>query len=193
MLTLSIRNQIVIGWLLALLMILTRSHHFASMQNLADASWAIFFLAGIYLRSTWPLLGFFVLSWWLDFAAYTWGGVSDFCLTPAYVFLLPAYASLWLAGRWYANRYQFAWRTVVPLSLSIMAALILCELFSSGGFYFFSGRFTDTTLSTFGAQLIKYFPLYIETFVFYIGIAVVIHSLFALIVKSIHPRNTTAG
>lgn len=193
MLTLSIRNQIAIGWLLALLMILTRSHHFASMQNLADASWAIFFLAGIYLRSAWPLLGFFVLSWWLDFAAYTWGGVSDFCLTPAYVFLLPAYASLWLAGRWYAKRYQFAWRTVVPLSLSIMAGLILCELFSSGGFYFFSGRFTDTTLNTFGEQLIKYFPLYIETFVFYIGIAVVIHSLFALIVKSIHPRNTTAG
>ncbi|PXW83522.1 hypothetical protein C8R34_12746 [Nitrosomonas sp. Nm84] len=193
MLTLSTRNQMAIALLLVLLMVLTRSHHFASVHNLADASWAIFFLAGIYLRSAWPLLGFFALSWWLDFAAYTWGGVSDFCITPAYVFLLPAYASLWLAGRWYAKQYQFTWRTAVPLSLSIMAGLTLCELFSGGGFYFFSGRIAETTLSEFGEQLIKYFPMYIETFVFYIGIAIVIHALLALIVQQVNPRNTTTG
>ena len=51
MLTLSTRNQMAIGLLLVSLMILTRSHHFVSAHNLADASWAIFFLAGIYLRS----------------------------------------------------------------------------------------------------------------------------------------------
>ncbi len=193
MLTLSTRNQMAIALLLVLLMILTRSHHFASVHNLADASWAIFFLAGIYLRSAWPLLGFFALSWWLDFSAYTWGGVSDYCLTPAYVFLLPAYVSLWLAGRWYAKQHQFTWRTAIPLSLSIMAGLTLCELFSSGGFYFFSGRIAETTLSEFGEQLIKYFPLYIEAFVFYIGIAIVIHALFALIVQQFNPSNTTTG
>jgi hypothetical protein len=193
MLTLSTRSQMAIGLSLVLLMILTRSHHFASVHNLADASWVIFFLAGLYLRSAWPLLGFFALSWWLDFAAYTWGGVSDFCLTPAYVFLLPAYTALWLTGHWYAKRYQFAWRTILPLSFSAFMGLVLCELFSSGGFYFFSGRFSDTTLNTFGEQLIKYFPLYAETFLFYLGIAVVIHSLFALIVKQINPRHTTTG
>lgn len=193
MLTLSTRNQMAIALLLVLLMVLTRSHHFASVHNLADASWAIFFLAGIYLRSAWPLLGFFALSWWLDFAAYTWGGVSDYCLTPAYVFLLPAYASLWLAGRWYTKQYQFTWRTAIPLSLSIMAGLTLCELFSGGGFYFFSGRIAETTLSEFGEQLIKYFPLYIETFVFYTGIAIVIHALFTLIIQQFNPRNTTTG
>lgn len=193
MLTLSFRNQIIIASLLALLMILTRSHHFASIHNLADASWAIFFLAGIYLRSAWSLPGFFALSWWLDFAAYTWGGVSDFCLTPAYVFLLPAYASLWLAGRWYAKRYQFAWSTVLPLSISVMAGLVLCELFSGGGFYFFSGRIAETSLVEFGEQMIKYFPLYIETFVFYVSIAVMIHTAFTLIVQQFNSRNTTAG
>ena len=193
MLTLSARNQLAIGLLLVSLMILTRSHHFASAHNLADASWVIFFLAGVYLRSAWPLLGFFALSWWLDFAAYTWGGVSDFCITPAYVFLLPAYVSLWLAGHWYAKQYQFAWHTVMPLSLSIIAGLILCELFSSGGFYFFSARFAETSLIEFGERLIRYFPLYAESFVFYIGIAIVIHSLFALIVQQFKPRGTTIG
>ena len=193
MLTLSLRNQIAIGLLLAVFMILTRSHHFATMHNLADASWAIFFLAGIYLRSAWPLLGFFALGWGLDVAATTWGGVSDFCMTPAYIFLLPAYASLWLAGRWYAKRHQFAWRTVMPLSISIMTGLTLCELFSGGGFYFFSGRIAETSVAEFGGQLLKYFPLYIETFVFYLGIAVAVHALLTFIAQQFNPRNTTAG
>lgn len=193
MLTLSTRNQIAIGLLLAVFMILTRSHHFATMHNLADASWAIFFLAGIYLRSAWPLLGFFALGWGLDVIATTWGGVSDFCMTPAYIFLLPAYASLWLAGRWYAKRHQFAWRTVMPLSISIMAGLTLCELFSGGGFYFFSGRIAETSVAEFGEQLIKYFPLYIETFVFYLGIAVAVHALLTLLAQQFSSRNSTAG
>ncbi len=193
MLTLSTRSQIAIGIALVLLMIITRGHHFSSLQNLPGASWAIFFLAGAYLRSAWPLLGFFALSWWLDFAAYTWGGTSGFCLTPAYIFLLPAYSALWFAGRWYANQHQFAWRTFMPLSLSIVMGLSLCELFSSGGFYFFSGRFEETTLVEFGSRLVKFFPMYIESFVFYIGIAAMVHAAFALINNSSNQRHTTIG
>lgn len=188
MLTLSTRHQIVIGLTLVVLMIITRGHHFASLHNmLPGASWAIFFFAGAYLRSAWPLLGFFALSWWLDFAAYTWGGASDFCLTPAYTFLLPAYTSLWLAGRWYAKQHQFAWRTLMPLSFSIIAGLILCELFSSGGFYFFSGRFEETTWFQFSERLIAFFPMYIESFLFYTCIAVIIHTAFALTHQQIDP------
>ena len=189
MLTLSIRSQIQIGILLALLMIFTRSHHFASIHNMADTSWVIFFLAGVYLRSTWPLLGFFTLSWWLDFAATYWGGVSDYCLTPAYVFLLPAYASLWFAGRWYKERHQFTWSTLLPLSISAMAGLTLCQLFSSGGFYFFSGRIAEANFNEFGEQLIKYFPLYAETFVFYLGITVVIHTSLIFIFQQFNSNN----
>lgn len=195
MLTLSTRHQVGIGLALVLLMIMTRGHHFASLHSLPGASWAVFFLAGIYLRSAWPLLGLFALSWWLDFAAYTWGGTSGFCLTPAYIFLLPAYASLWLAGRWYVGRHQFAWRSLMPLSFSIVVGLAMSELFSSGGFYFFSGRFTDTTWSTFGERLMTYFPMYIESFLFYAAIALFIHAVFALIRQHTeahnHPSNTT--
>lgn len=90
MLTLSLRNQIIIGLMLTAMMILTRGYNLVWTHNLADASWAVFFLAGIYLRSAWPLLGLFLLSWVLDYVAYAWGGVSDFCLTPAYLFLIPA-------------------------------------------------------------------------------------------------------
>jgi hypothetical protein len=82
---LSVRNQLTIGAGLVLLMILTREYHFSSLHSLPGASWAIFFLAGLYLRAIWPLVGLFILTWALDFSAYTWGGASSFCLTSSTV------------------------------------------------------------------------------------------------------------
>ena len=186
---LSVRNQLTIGAGLVLLMILTREYHFSSLHSLPGASWAIFFLAGLYLRAIWPLVGLFILTWALDFSAYTWGGASSFCLTSSYVFLLPAYSALWYAGSWYARRYQFEWNTLLPLSLSLMTGAAVCELFSSGGFYFFSGRFEETTLIEFGQRLVQYFPHYVGSLVFYIGIAVVIHTMFTFVQGSFRAHN----
>lgn len=181
MLTLSSRNQIVIGCILGLLMIATRGQHFSTLASLPGASWAVFFLAGVYLRNNWSLPGFLALSWVLDFAAYTWGGASNFCITPAYVFLLPAYSALWLAGRWYAQKHEFEWRTLMPLVTAVLVGAAACELFSSGGFYFFSGRIAETSLSGFIAQEMKYFPMYLQSLAFYVGTATVVHALFGLI------------
>jgi len=192
MLNLSRQHQIYIALTLVALMILTRGHHFASLHELPAASWAVFFLAGVYLRSAWPLLGFFALSWSLDFMAYTWGGTDNFCLTPAYVFLLPAYASLWLAGRWYANRHCYALRTFMPLSLSMVSGLVFCELFSSGGFYFFSGRFADTHWIEYAERTYVYFPMFLESFLFYAGLALAIHLVFAVVKQGVQ-RNTVNG
>lgn len=189
MLTLSLRNQIIIGLLLVIMMILTRGYNLVWTHNLADASWAVFFLAGIYLRSAWPLLGLFLLSWSLDYAAYTWGGVNDFCITPAYLFLIPAYTSLWLAGRWYAKQYQFSWHNITWLGVSMTTGLLACEFFSSGGFYFFSGRFTETSLNEYAARFTQYFPSYVESFMFYIAIAIVLHTLLTTIVQQTHIRH----
>lgn len=193
MLNLSAHIQLMIATVLIMLMMVTRGDYFLSLGQLPDASWAIFFLVGIYLRSAWLLLGFFALSWALDFVAYQWGGVSDFCLTPAYIFLLPAYASLWLAGRWYAARYQFKWVTLIPLALSASVGLVLCELFSSGGFYFFSGRFDITTLAEYIQRTVQYFPYYVESFLLYMGMAVTAHIAFTLVYRAISTRNTAVS
>jgi len=186
---LSVRNQLTIGAGLVLLMVLTREYHFSSLHSLPGASWAIFFLAGLYLRSIWPLAGFFVLTWALDFSAYTWGGASNFCLTSSYVFLLPAYSAIWYAGSWYARRYKLEWQTLLPLSLSLITGAAVCEIFSSGGFYFFSGRFEETTLIEFGHRLVQYFPQYFGSLVFYIGIAAVIHTMFLFVQGSFRANN----
>lgn len=193
MLTLSTRNQIFVGLALAAALTLTRGQHFATLHSLPGASWAVFFLAGVYLRPLWALPALLALTWFLDFAAFTWGGASGFCLTPAYVFLLPAYTSLWLAGRWYAAHHRFAWATLVPLAGCIVVGAAVCELFSSGGFYFFSGRFNEPTLAEFGARLAKYFPSYLGSLAFYVGIAAVVHALLVLTRSGGITRDVTAG
>lgn len=175
MMRLSIRVQFIIGFVLVLLMVSTRGHHFATLALLPGASWAVFFLAGVYLRSQWVLPGLLALTWLLDFAAFTWGNTSGFCLTRAYVFLLPAYSALWFGGRWYARNYHFEWRSLITLSVGVLVSATVCELFSSGSFYFFSGRFDDPALIEFGSRLLKYFPSYLQSLFFYIGIASVVH------------------
>jgi hypothetical protein len=180
MLTLSSRNQIIIGLVLTLLMVATRSHHFATLMHLPDASWAVFFLAGFYLRSNWALPGFLALTWVLDFSSFTWGGGSGFCLTRAYGFLLPAYSALWFAGYWFAKQYHFEWRTLMPLVVAVLMGSAVCEVFSSGGFYFFSGHFIETGFTEFAGQLIKYYPSYLQSMAFYVSIAAAVHVLFVL-------------
>lgn len=176
MLTLTPRNQISIGVLLVALMTATRGHHFPTVQHLLpSASWAVFFLAGVYLRPVWVLAGLLGLATLLDYAAITWGGVSSFCVSPAYVALIPAYGVLWLAGRWYAGRYAFKPATLFPLATSVFVGTVVCELISSGGFYFFSRRFANPTLAEFAGRFAKYFPASLASIAFWITAAALVH------------------
>jgi len=178
MLTLSRRHQTTVGLLLVILMAATRSHHFPTIQNiLPDASWAVFFLAGVYLRPAWVLAALLGLSAFLDFAAINWIGISDFCVSPAYVALVPAYAALWFAGHWYAGRYSFKPATLLLLTGSAFIGTAICELISSGSFYFFSGRFPETTMIEFGSRLVKYAPHGILSMAFWVGFAALAHTL----------------
>jgi hypothetical protein len=191
MLKLSTRNQAIIGLVLVLFMSATRGHHFATLAHLPGASWAVFFLAGLYLRSIWTLPGLLALTWLLDYASFTWGGSSGFCLTQAYVFLLPAYAALWFSGHWYAKQYHFEWRTLMSLSAAVLVGSAVCEVFSSGGFYFFSGRFVDTSFTEFAGRLIKYYPSYLQSLAFYVAIAAVVHTSIVLSLETAKQKDTT--
>lgn len=166
--------------LFIVLMALTRSHHLATATHLPDMSWALFFLAGFYLRS---FGGFAVLlgaATIIDYAAVTWGSVSDFCISPAYLFLLPAYGALYLGGLWFAHQYHWHLKTLLPLSISVFLSALLCELLSSGSFYLLSGHFADASLTEFAGRVWQYFPANLEAMAFYIAVAAVIHSVLTL-------------
>jgi len=175
MLTLSKTNQTLIGLLLLALVFITCGEHLAALSHLPSASLAVFFLAGFYLKPRWAFLALLLACVGIDYYAITAGGVNSFCVTPAYGFLLPAYAVLWLAGRWLNQRYQFAATTLLPLVGSVSVAAIVSELFSSGGFYFFGGRFEDPTLAVFGERLMRYFPQQLEGLAVWLGAALLVH------------------
>lgn len=180
MLTLSKTNQIIIGAVLATLVLITRGDHFAALNNLPSASLAVFFLAGLYLRPTWVFPALLALCVGSDFYAITAGGVSSFCVTPSYGFLLPAYGALWMAGRWFNTKYSFSSKALLPLVGSVAVSAMVSELFSSGGFYFFGGRYADPTFAVFGERLMKYFPQQLEGIGFWLGTALVVHVVFVL-------------
>lgn len=175
MLSLPSRQQLAIGIALALLMALTRSHHWATLHALPDASWAVFFLAGVYLRPFWVAPVLMLGAALADYVAITWGGVSGFCVSPAYWLLIPAYGALFLAGRVYARHHRLSWSALPWLLGCALAGAVLAELFSSGGFYFFSGRFAEPGLAEFIPRLVKYFPHMLSTMAAYLGLAAVIH------------------
>jgi hypothetical protein len=176
MLNQNLRTQWLIGLFLVLLMVVTRSHQISLQYHFYDASSAIFFLAGVYLAPRRAFAAACALAAAIDWTAIHVGGISDICITPAYAMLLPAYASLWAAGRWYRQHHRDTLTTLVPLFASAATASFIAELFSSGGFYFLGGQFADVTLAGFIPRLVEYFPSMLEAMLMYVGMAAITHA-----------------
>lgn len=172
---LSHRQQLTVGLLLALLMLLTRGQHLSAVGFAPDASWAVFLLAAVYLRPAWALPFYMLLAFLMDVTAVTWGGVSGFCMSPAYLMLVPTHIALWGAGRWYRHAHRDTISTLFTLGGAVLASSILAELLSSGGFYLVSGRFADLSLAELGSRLTTYYPSSLEALVLYVGMAAIIH------------------
>jgi hypothetical protein len=175
MLKLSPRAQLAIGLALALLLAMTRGQHFATV-NLPSASWAVFFIAGVLLRPRWVFPALFIEASLLDFAAVQWAGVSDWCLSPAYWMLLPAYGSLWFGGRLYAGWHRDRPSSLALLMATVMIAALVCYLFSGGGFLYFSGRYPEPSLALLAERIGIYYPRYLGSLALYVGVAALLYA-----------------
>lgn len=158
MIRLNQREQLGAGIALILLLALTRGQHFASVDALPSASWAVFFLAGVLLKPIWGFPLLFLEAVALDITVYGLGNAAASCITPAYGMLVPAYASLWYAGRVYARKHSDQFSTVVPLAGTLLVGSFIGNLFSSGGYYFLSGKFEVTTLLGMVERIEMYYP-----------------------------------
>lgn len=154
----SSQVQVYVGIALAVLMVATRGQHVASIDALPSASWAVFFLAGALLRPMWLLPAFFVLASLIDFSSMSLERIGAHCLSPAYWTLLPAYATLWMAGRLYARIHTDSLATVLRLASVLVVAAIVAYQFSGGGFYLFSGTEAEPTLAGYVERVLKYAP-----------------------------------
>lgn len=164
---------------LALLMILTRGQHFASIEALPSASWAIFFLAGVLLRAWRWFLALFALATTLDLISLQSGAITQWCMSPAYWALAPAYGTLWGAGRVYERLHREQTSTLLTLGGCLLAGATLAYLCSGGGFYFFSGRYSDATLAGFLPRIAEYLPRHLGNLGLYVGFAAAIYALAA--------------
>ena len=165
------RNKsIALFALLVLSMAATRSHHFDSLTHLPDASLAAFLLAGIYL----PLAAFpalLLVAGLTDYAAINYAGVSDWCISPAYWFLIPTYAVMWYAGRFYAARHSQSWQGLALFTITSLVAVTVAFIISSGSFYLFSGRFAEMAVLQYAGSVAKYYGQYLMGAFLYLFIA----------------------
>ncbi|MBK9161710.1 MAG: hypothetical protein IPM27_09120 [Nitrosomonadales bacterium] len=163
---------------LAVLMAATRDHHFGSMLHLPDASLAIFLLAGFYLpRWAFPVL--LIEAGAADYLAINFGGVSGWCFSPAYWFLIPTYFTLWLGGRFCAARYRFSLRGLGEFSGIAFAAVCAAFLISNFSFYFFSDYFADMGVTQYAMHITRYFMQYLQGAFLYLAAAVLLHVVVA--------------
>ncbi len=170
MIKLAQSHQLTVGIALAALMAMTRGQHVASV-DLPSASRAVFFLAGVLLRSKWVFPALFVEASLLDFAAMQWAGVSDWCMSPAYWMLVPAYGSLWLGGQLFARLHRDHASSIVALALCATGSAFICYLFSGGGFLFLSGRYPEPTLGLLVERIGIYYPRSLANMALYVSAA----------------------
>lgn len=176
---LNSRNTVVMVAALAMLMGLTRFSHFGTAIHLPDASMAVFFLGGLYVRRHLTFLGFVALAGALDFVSVRFAGTSDFCITPAYSFLLPAYAVLWYAGRLFADRLQASAGSLAMAAGVALLASTLSFVISNGAFYWLGGRYAAPHFAEYVDRLMHWAPMFVRTSMAYVVVALVVHAVVA--------------
>lgn len=171
------RRPLLIGLALVALMAATRMHHFGTSLHLPDASLAVFLLAGFFIASPLLFAGLLVEAGALDYVAITHLGVSDYCVTPAYWFLIPTYAVLWYAGRFLARSHQYNLRSLGIFAAVSFAAVSVAFLISSGAFYLFSGYFAEMSLGQYIDRVTQYYVPYLTGAVVYLVPAALLYAL----------------
>ena len=139
---LSLRNATLTLVGLIVLMIATRFPGLASNAHLQDASWAIFFIGGFYLgnRARWAFPALMATAVAIDWVAIRYYGVSNYCVTVAYAFVVPAYAALWLGGSWLRRHASIDAAGLLALSASALISASTCFLLTNGSFYWLGNR-----------------------------------------------------
>lgn len=195
------RFGVVLFLLLALSMAVTRDHHFSNALHLADTSWAVFLLAGLYLRPRWMLPALLSLAVAVDlFAVWQDGLVLSGCFSPAYPGLLLAYGALWGAGRLARRDWTRLtaenpnpWMMALTLGGWITLAVLIAFVISNMTFWGFSGHFTSMSLETYASRVDGYLAGYLQTTLLYTAVAIVGVMTWAAIASSHTSLDQRAG
>lgn len=182
----GLQNRTV--WIVAALMslmALTRFNHFGSSAMLPDASYAVFFLGGLFLgrlRNGFAILTLLLVEAAIvDYFATTFLGVSAWCVTPAYGFLAFSYAGLWYVARWYAPRHDLSVQGLLGLFAAAITASSLAFVVANVSFYMLAGYFGNMSAAEYATRVAQYYGSYVEVALFYIGCGVAAQMIATLV------------
>lgn len=171
------RRDWILLVVLAAAMWVTRSHqiddHFGSFIDLPDTSWAVFFIAGLLALRWWAPAVLMANAGVIDYLALL-GGVSDYCVTPAYPFLIPTYLTLWAGGRWAALELAVNARSVARVALGLIAGVLGAFLISNASFYALAGYFETMPALDYANSVLRYLPKFLESTAIYTAVALVV-------------------
>jgi len=157
------------------MMAVTRSHHFSSALHLPDASLAVFFLAGFFIQRILALPILLLTAGAIDYLSITLGNTSGWCVSSAYWFLIPTYASLWFGGRWYASKHAMKLKSIITLIVTLFVSTTVAFTISNGSFYTISGGYTDPNWAEYFERFAMYYPPYLSSAFIYVSATTVIY------------------
>jgi hypothetical protein len=169
---------------LALVMAATRIHLSLFNHDVRDASWAVFFLAGFWLRGSfrWAFPALMALAVVVDYVVISGQGIdfwSHYCVSVAYWFLIPAYFCLWMGGSLLARQQRGL--SLSTLGLAIVALLVselACYALSNGSFYWLSNSVPQPrSFSAWFANMGDWYLPFLATTALYVGIGALLHAL----------------
>ena len=120
----------------------------------------------------------------IDFMAIKYGGVSNFCISPAYLFLIPAYGALWMSGHISARFSFLSVKGLLLTATTLIGAVSMSYLISNSSFYLLSNRFADLSWTNYINQFTRYYSHYLLTALMYASIIAMIHASIRLFASS---------
>ena len=170
------------------LMLMTRS---GLVSHIHDASWAVLFLVGFYLRHYLGLPLVILTAIGIDFAVIAArGGHQDYYLTPSYLFVIPAYSVLWFAGRAAANNYSETIKGFVTFICIAVIGIVACDLLSSGGFYLMSASIQGLSIGELVSRISQFTLISLQTTLLYLACAAIVHFVCIQAYKITNHTNT---
>ena len=170
-------QRAIILSLLVLLMAGTRLNHFAPVP---DASWAVFFIGGFYLRNwtrwAFPLLmGLAVVVDWTVISNQGMNFWQHYCVSAAYWMLIPAYFAMWTGGMLLRRYYRSAsLKSLGMLAATVIGSVALCHLIAQGSFYWISASVAEPTFAGWAKNYSDWLLPYMQSAAMYIGAAALV-------------------
>lgn len=183
-------QRAIILSLLVLLMAGTRLNHFAPVP---DASWAVFFIGGFYLRNwtrwAFPLLmGLAVVVDWTVISNQGMNFWQHYCVSAAYWMLIPAYFAMWTGGMLLRRYYRSAsLKSLGMLAATVIGSVALCHLIAQGSFYWISASVAEPTFAGWAKNYSDWLLPYMQSAAMYIGAA----ALVQVVVEAINKQPAT--